>query len=107
MGNHDYFGDGEAMVTALEAAGLTVLRNRGVELRRETSAIYLAGVDDTWTRRHDLDRALAGRPAGMPAVLLAHDPVAVSRSRRSAASTWCCPATHTAARWRSRCWRAS
>jgi predicted MPP superfamily phosphohydrolase len=75
MGNHDYFGDGEAMVSALESAGLTVLRNRGVELRREGGAIYLAGVDDTWTRRHDVARALAARPAGMPAVLLAHDPV--------------------------------
>lgn len=75
MGNHDYFGDGEAMVSALEAAGLTVLRNRGVELRREGGAIYLAGVDDTWTRRHDVPRALAARPAGMPSVLLAHDPV--------------------------------
>jgi len=74
MGNHDYFGDGEAMVSALEAAGLTVLRNRGVELRRGAGAIYLAGVDDTWTRRHDLGRALAARPAGMPVVLLAHDP---------------------------------
>jgi predicted MPP superfamily phosphohydrolase len=75
MGNHDYFGDGEAMVTALEAAGLIVLRNRGVEVRRGSGAIYLAGVDDTWTKRHDLERALAARPAGMPAVLLAHDPV--------------------------------
>jgi predicted MPP superfamily phosphohydrolase len=75
MGNHDYFGDGEAMVTALQAAGLTVLRNRGVELHRPAGAIYLAGVDDTWTRRHDLSRALAARPIGMPAVLLAHDPV--------------------------------
>jgi predicted MPP superfamily phosphohydrolase len=75
MGNHDYFGDGEAMVSALEAAGLTVLRNRGVQLRRGSGAIYLAGVDDTWTKRHDLQRALAERPAGMPAVLLAHDPV--------------------------------
>jgi uncharacterized protein len=74
MGNHDYFGDGEALVSALEAAGLTVLRNRGVELRRDGSAIYLAGVDDTWTRRHDVPRALSARPAGMPAVLLAHDP---------------------------------
>jgi predicted MPP superfamily phosphohydrolase len=75
MGNHDYFGDGEAMVSALEGAGLTVLRNRGVELRRGAAAIWLAGVDDTWTRRHDLGRALAGRPPGMPAVLLALDPV--------------------------------
>jgi len=75
MGNHDYFGDGEAMVSALEGAGLTVLRNRGVELRRGAGAIWLAGVDDTWTKRHDVGRALAARPAGMPAVLLAHDPV--------------------------------
>ena len=75
MGNHDYFGDGEAMVSALESAGLTVLRNRGLELRREGAAIYLAGVDDTWSRRHDLPRALAARPPGMPVVLLAHDPV--------------------------------
>jgi predicted MPP superfamily phosphohydrolase len=75
MGNHDYFGDGEAMVRALEAAGLTVLRNRGVELRREDAAIYVAGVDDTWTRRHDVAGALAQRPPGMPSVLLAHDPV--------------------------------
>ena len=75
MGNHDYFGDGEAMVSALEGAGLTVLRNRGVELRRGAAAIWLAGVDDTWTKRHDVGRALAARPVGMPAVLLAHDPV--------------------------------
>jgi predicted MPP superfamily phosphohydrolase len=74
MGNHDYFGDGEAMVAALEAAGLNVLRNRGVELRRDRAAIWLAGVDDTWTRRHDIGRALAARPPGMAAVLLAHDP---------------------------------
>jgi predicted MPP superfamily phosphohydrolase len=74
MGNHDYFGDGEAMVAALESAGLTVLRNRGLELRRDGAAIWLAGVDDTWTRRHDVGRALSARPPGMPSVLLAHDP---------------------------------
>lgn len=75
MGNHDYFGDGEAMVAALEGAGLTVLRNRGLELQRGGAAIWLAGVDDTWTRRNDIGRAMADRPRGMPAVLLAHDPV--------------------------------
>ncbi len=74
MGNHDYFTDGEEMVGALERAGLTLLRNRGVEVRRNGAAIYLAGVDDTWTRRHDLDKALAGRPPDMPVLLLAHDP---------------------------------
>ncbi|MES1206510.1 MAG: metallophosphoesterase, partial [Pseudomonadota bacterium] len=74
MGNHDYFTDGEAMVSALQGAGLDVLRNRGVSVRRGDQTMYLAGVDDTWTHRNDLPRALAARPAHAPAVLLAHDP---------------------------------
>jgi predicted MPP superfamily phosphohydrolase len=74
MGNHDYFTDAEELVEALERAGLTLLRNRGVELRRGEAALYIAGVDDTWTRRHDIDQALAARPPGVPTVLLAHDP---------------------------------
>jgi hypothetical protein len=74
MGNHDYFTEPEALAAALAAAGLTVLRNRGVEISRQDARIFVAGVDDTWTQRHDLDRTLAERPAGMPTVLLAHDP---------------------------------
>ncbi len=74
MGNHDYFTDAEAMVTALERAGLDVLRNRGVVVRRGEQALYVAGVDDTWTHRNDVARAMSGRPAQAPAVLLAHDP---------------------------------
>jgi uncharacterized protein len=74
MGNHDYFTDGEALVHELETAGLSVLRNRGVQVRRGGGEIYLAGVDDTWTRRHDVGKALAGRAPGVTTVLLAHDP---------------------------------
>jgi predicted MPP superfamily phosphohydrolase len=74
LGNHDYFTDGEALARALERAGLTVLRNRGVTLQRQGARLYVGGVDDTWTKRADVPRALAGRPAGAPAVLLAHDP---------------------------------
>lgn len=75
MGNHDYFTeDGEALVAALERAGLNVLRNRGVDVRRGGATLHVAGVDDTWTRRHDVPRALAARPAGAPALMLAHDP---------------------------------
>ena len=75
MGNHDYFTDGEEMASALERAGLTLLRNRGVSIRRDDAILYVAGVDDTWTRRNDLDRALADRPAAASTLLLAHDPV--------------------------------
>jgi predicted MPP superfamily phosphohydrolase len=74
MGNHDYFTDGEELVRALERGGMTVLRNRGLTIARGAARLYVAGVDDTWTRRHDVAAALRARPAGTPAVLLAHDP---------------------------------
>lgn len=74
MGNHDYFTDGERFVRELERHGLAVLRNRGVVIDVDGAKLYVAGVDDTWTARNDVPRALAARPAGVPAVLLAHDP---------------------------------
>ncbi len=74
MGNHDYFTDGDAFARALEAQGLRLLRNRGVVIARDGGQLYLAGVDDTWTHRHDLEQALRARPPGVPVVLLAHDP---------------------------------
>lgn len=74
MGNHDYFGHGEPLVSLIEARGVHMLRNRGVVLEREGAKLFLAGIDDTWTKRADLDLALAERPEGVPTVLLAHDP---------------------------------
>jgi uncharacterized protein len=75
MGNHDYFGEGEPLISLLrDKGGARVLRNEGVVLERGAGKLYLAAIDDTWTRRADLDRALAGRLDGVPTVLLAHDP---------------------------------
>jgi uncharacterized protein len=74
MGNHDYFGEGEPLVSLLKARGVCVLRNEGVTLVRDDAKLFLAGIDDTWTKRANLDAALEERPAGIPTVLLAHDP---------------------------------
>ncbi|HVZ72118.1 MAG TPA: metallophosphoesterase [Polyangia bacterium] len=74
MGNHDYFVEGEVMADALDEAGLAVLRNRGASLTRGDARLFVAGVDDTWTGRHDVARALEERPEGVTTVLLAHDP---------------------------------
>jgi predicted MPP superfamily phosphohydrolase len=74
MGNHDYFGEGEPLVRTLRARGVRVLRNEGVVVERDGAALWLAAIDDTWTRRDDLDAALRDRPQGAAVVLLAHDP---------------------------------
>lgn len=74
MGNHDYFGNGEPMISMIRAKGPRVLRNEGMLLEREGKHLYLAAVDDTWTQRADLGLALAARPEGARTVLLAHDP---------------------------------
>lgn len=74
LGNHDYFGGGEPMITLLRERGVKVLRNQGEVIRRGSGMLYLAGVDDAWTRRADVELTLSGWQRHMPCVLLAHDP---------------------------------
>ncbi|HVY45695.1 MAG TPA: metallophosphoesterase [Minicystis sp.] len=74
MGNHDYFGDGEPLVTLLRERGVRVLRNEHTVLEKDGARLVVAGVDDTWTRRADVDRAVSGRDEGLPLLALAHDP---------------------------------
>jgi hypothetical protein len=74
MGNHDYFGEGEPLITLVREAGVKVLRNQGFTLERGAESVYLAAIDDTWTKRADMDKALSERPPGMKTILLAHDP---------------------------------
>ena len=82
LGNHDYFGDPKPLISRLRARGATVLRNEGVVLERAGASLFLAAIDDTWTRRDDLDRALASRPEGATVLLMTHDP---ERFREAAA----------------------
>jgi predicted MPP superfamily phosphohydrolase len=74
MGNHDYFGEGEPLVSLLRERGARVLRNEGVTLDKDGAALHLAAIDDTWTRRDDMQRALRDRPERTTTILLAHDP---------------------------------
>jgi predicted MPP superfamily phosphohydrolase len=74
MGNHDYFGEGEPLVSMLRERRVRVLRNEGAVIEKGGARLWLAAIDDTWTRRDDLARALKGRPQGSMTILLAHDP---------------------------------
>lgn len=74
LGNHDSIG----MVPEIEALGVRVLLNEGLVLDAGRGAgVWLAGVDDPhFFRQHDIARALEGRPADLPTLLLAHSPEA-------------------------------
>jgi uncharacterized protein len=75
MGNHDYFGDGEGLITLLRARGARVLRNASEPLERGGNRIRLAAIDDRWSRRANLDEALREVEPREHTILLAHDPV--------------------------------
>lgn len=72
-GNHDHWTDWPYVAWRLSEAGVTVLENSHVRIRRGEAQIILAGVSDPYTGRACLKRAL---PAQVDAVvvLLAHAP---------------------------------
>ena len=77
LGNHDHWTDAHKVAGALAGAGLTVLRNQGRAIARdggERADLWLAGLDDVWVQQDDLESALRGAPAGVPVLLLVHEP---------------------------------
>ena len=79
LGNHDFAwrGVGAKRITAeLERRGVTVLRNRGTRHQLRDEEIIIAGVDDPYPARDDLEEALA---EGWPLFFLAHAPSAAER----------------------------
>ena len=74
LGNHDLWTDAEVVRAGLEQAGLPVLVNQGLELQVGGGTLYIAGVDDGWSGRPDLEVTLEEAPEGVPVVLLAHEP---------------------------------
>ena len=71
LGNHD----SGKIAFGLEALGVRMLVNDGVELRQGDDSVWLAGIDDPYDYHcHDLDAALADVPADGFKILLAHAP---------------------------------
>lgn len=74
-GNNDYFrGRNLEIFAALEEAGVRLLINEVATVEAEGGPVAIAGVDDPFFGREDLEAVMAGIPAGIPAILLAHSP---------------------------------
>jgi predicted MPP superfamily phosphohydrolase len=81
-GNHEYFSGYREWITEVGSFGLTVLRNR----RLEIDGLDLAGVNDATGGSYgdgpDYDAALGGRDPARPVVLLAHQPIQVNEAEK-------------------------
>jgi uncharacterized protein len=83
LGNHDYSYrhckvDTAALLAALEARGVRVLRNSAAPIHWRGGTLWLAGVDDPHRRKHDVAAALAAVPPDACTLLLAHSPDVLS-----------------------------
>ena len=91
LGNHDYGAfdspaEARTLTEALEAAGVRVLVNEGFLLRGDA---YLAGLDDLWLGRPDLEASLARAPRGAACLLMSHHPDVLPGVPATVALTLC------------------
>jgi predicted MPP superfamily phosphohydrolase len=79
-GNHEYYWGASAWIDEFTRLGARVLNNEHQVIRRDGAEIVVAGVTDYSTRHLDPaeatspERAVAGAPAGLVKILLAHQP---------------------------------
>ena len=84
LGNHDWYGGGPAMRSALENVGVTMIDNDRVFIDARTrqltraqprgDALCIAGLGDLSTQGIDTRAALAGVARNTPRIVLAHQP---------------------------------
>ena len=72
LGNHDYWSGATGVVRQLEAAGITMLTNRGLRLPPPFDHVSIVGLDDHTSGSPDAEAAFAG--AGPVRVVLMHAP---------------------------------
>lgn len=93
-GNHDQWADHAYSLRLLEESG-TSLRHRSMLIRRGSEAIAVAGCGDA--RGGDepgLDTALAGIPAGLFTIVVAHNPGTADLPHRKKVDLYLCGHTH-------------
>ncbi|MCC7450255.1 MAG: metallophosphoesterase [Anaerolineae bacterium] len=73
-GNHDYWCGITDVIEAVKHTGIRFLCNDHMVVRRRGDALVIAGVDDIWEGKPNLDTALRGAPANAPVILMAHEP---------------------------------
>lgn len=74
LGNHDYWANADGVVAALTARGVRFIMNRSVAIRRGDDLISLAGVDEIYRGRPDVNAAFGRVDPNVPCIGLSHHP---------------------------------
>ena len=75
LGNHDSWLNHDRVRDALERNGIRVLEETAAKLATPAGPVWLAGISDLWTGRHDIATALAATADdGAPVILMTHNP---------------------------------
>lgn len=75
LGNHDAWLDHDRVQRALEQNGVRVLEEKAAKLDTPAGPVWIAGISDLWTSRHDVAAALSSvTDDTAPVILLSHNP---------------------------------
>lgn len=74
LGNHDHWINAERVRKMLTISGVVELKNDVYLFEKDGEKLFIAGVDDIWENKHNLDRVTSKLPENSAAILLAHEP---------------------------------
>ena len=91
LGNHDSI----RMVPELESMGMRFLINESVEIKKNNSSFYLAGVDDAhYFKADNIDKAVSSIPVDAFTLLLSHTPEMYQKAEDYPIDLFLCGHTH-------------
>jgi uncharacterized protein len=82
LGNHDHWINAEKIREMLSRCGVIELKNDVYSLKKENDELHIAGVDDVWEKKDNLNRIHKNLPETGAAILLAHEPDFADQSAR-------------------------
>ncbi len=74
LGNHDYNRGVKLVQKNLEKENIKLLRNSAFTIEVEGAPLCIAGLDDAKHGQPNLNKALEKQSAGVPTILMAHEP---------------------------------
>jgi len=75
LGNHDGWFNHDRVAAALAGNGVRMLEDTATKFDTRAGPVWIAGISDLWTGRHDIAAALAQvTDEGAPVLLLSHSP---------------------------------